>query len=288
MPPPSSGGVTVLQILGLLERFSLAEEPPLSPRFVHLFAEAGRLAYADRSRYLADPDHVEVPVARLLDRAYLARRSALIRPDRSLGPAPPGDLELTRADPAPQPEPVSTTHLSIIDGDGNAVALTSSIESEFGSRIEVAGFLLNNQLTDFAFQPIQDGRPVANRVESGKRPLSSMAPTFVLDRSHNLVAVLGSPGGSRIIAYVAEAILALLDWDLSPGTAAALAHVANRNGPTDLEAGTAAEGFGPTLKALGHEVRLSEMVSGLHIIRRRQGRLIGGADPRREGVALGD
>lgn len=288
MPPPSSGGVTVLQILALLERFPLAEEAPLSPGFAHLFAEAGRLAFADRGRYLADPDHVEVPVAGLLDRAYLARRSALIRPDRSLGSAKPGDLELALADPAPQPEPVSTTHLSIVDGDGNAVALTSSIESGFGSRIEVAGFLLNNQLTDFAFQPTRDGRPVANRVEPGKRPLSSMAPTFVLDRTRELVAVLGSPGGSTIIAYVAEAIVALLDWRQSPGAAAALPHVANRNGPTDLEAGTAAEALAPALMALGHEVRVSEMTSGLHIIVLEEGRLIGGADPRREGVALGD
>ncbi len=288
MPPPSSGGIAVLQILALLERFPVAQEPPLSPAFAHLFAEAGRLAFADRARYLADPDHVEVPVARLLDPAYLARRSAMIRPDRSLGRAEPGELELARADPAPQLEPVSTTHVSIVDGEGNAVALTSSIESAFGSRIEVAGFLLNNQLTDFAFQPMRDGRPVANRVEPGKRPLSSMAPTVVLHRDGRLLAVLGSPGGSAIIAYVAEAVIALTDWGLSPGAAAALGHVANRNGPTDLEAGTPAEALAPALEGLGHEVRLTEMTSGLHIILIEEGGLIGGADPRREGVALGD
>ncbi len=288
MPPPSSGGIAVLQILALLERFPLGQEPPLSPNFAHLFAEAGRLAFADRGRYLAAPDYVEVPVARLLDPAYLVRRSALIRPDRSLGKAQPGDVALSRAEPARRPEPVSTTHLSVVDEDGNAAALTSSIESGFGSRIEVAGFILNNQLTDFSFEPIRDGVPVANSVAPGKRPLSSMAPTFVLDRQGALLAVLGSPGGSAIIAYVAEAIVALADWGLSPAEAAALAHLANRNGPTDLERDTPAAALAPALIALGHEVRFSQMTSGLHIIWIEEGRIFGGADPRREGVALGD
>ncbi|HXV26095.1 MAG TPA: gamma-glutamyltransferase [Alphaproteobacteria bacterium] len=288
MPPPSSGGIAVLQILALLERFPIGQEAPLSPNFAHLFAEAGRLAFADRGRYLADPDHVEVPVARLLDPAYLARRSQLIRPDRSLGKAQPGDLLLSRADPAPRVEPISTSHLSVVDDEGNAVALTSSIESGFGSRIEVGGFLLNNQLTDFSFEPIRDGVLVANSVAPGKRPLSSMAPTFVLDRDGSLVAVLGSPGGSAIIAYVAQAVIALGDWRMPPDEAAALPHLANRNGPTDLEKNTAAEALAPALIALGHEVRLSQMTSGLHIIRIEGGRILGGADPRREGVALGD
>jgi gamma-glutamyltranspeptidase/glutathione hydrolase len=231
---------------------------------------------------------VEVPTARLLDPAYLAGRSALIDPDRSHGKAQPGDVALSRADPAPRPEPVSTTHLSVVDEEGNAVALTSSIESGFGSRIEVAGFILNNQLTDFAFEPTRDGMPVVNSVAPGKRPLSSMAPTFVLDRNGALLAVLGSPGGSAIIAYVAQAVIALTDWGLSPAEAAALPHLANRNGPTDLEKDTAAEALAPTLIALGHEVHFSQMTSGLHIIRIEGGRIFGGADPRREGVALGD
>ena len=212
MPPPSSGGITVVQILTMLEQFPLDREPPLSARFAHLFAEAGRLAFADRKRYLADSDFVQVPVMALIDHSYLARRSESISTEHSLGIASPGELKLTLADPASQPEPVSTTHLSIVDAQGNAVAFTSSVESEFGSRIQVDGFLLNNQLTDFAFEPSVNGLAVANRVEPGKRPLSSMAPTFVLDQGGNLVAVLGSPGGSRIIPYVAEAIIALLDW----------------------------------------------------------------------------
>jgi gamma-glutamyltranspeptidase / glutathione hydrolase len=288
MPPPSSGGITVLQILTMLERFPLDQEPPLSARFAHLFAEAGRLAFADRKRYLADPDYVQVPVSALIDPRYLARRSALISTDHSLGVASPGEIKLALADPAAQPEPVSTTHLSIIDAEGNAVAFTSSVESEFGSRIQVAGFLLNNQLTDFAFTPTVNGVPVANRVEPGKRPLSSMAPTFILDQAGNLVAVLGSPGGSTIIPYVAEAIIALLDWRLSPAAAAALPHIANRNGATELEAGTAAEKLAAALMAFGHNVNVREMTSGLHIILVSDGLLIGGADPRREGVALGD
>ena len=288
MPPPSSGGVTVLQILTLLERFPLNQEPVLSARFAHLFAEAGRLAFADRKRYLADSDFVQVPVLALIDRRYLARRSELISTDHSLGVASPGEIKLARADPVSQPEPVSTTHLSIVDAEGNAVSFTSSVESEFGSRIQVDGFLLNNQLTDFAFEPTVDGVAVANRVEAGKRPLSSMAPTFVFDQAGNLVAVLGSPGGSRIIPYVAEAIIALLDWRLSPAAAAALPHIANRNGATELEAGTPAEKLAAALMALGHDVEVEDMISGLHIIVIHNGVLMGGADPRREGVALGD
>jgi len=204
----------------------------------------------------------------------------------SAGTPPRASLPTPGADATVEQD--GTTHFSIIDRYGNVVSMTSTIEAAFGSRLWAAGFLLNNQLTDFAFEPIRDGLPVANRVEPGKRPLSSMAPSFVLDRNRDLVAVVGSPGGSAIIAYVAEAIIALTDWRLSPGAAAALPHVANRNGPTDLEAGTAAEALAPALTALGHEVRLSDMTSGLHIILLRGGRLVGGADPRREGVALGD
>ncbi len=194
MPPPSSGGVTVLEILGLLSRYPRPGVGPLAPLAVHRFAEAGRLAYADRNRYLADPDFEDVPVAQLLDPAYLARRAALIDDAASLGQAEPGLLHdhAGQADGAPLELP-STSHLSIVDAKGNGVAMTSSIEDAFGSRLLVHGFLLNNELTDFAFRDRVDGRPVANRVAGGKRPLSSMAPTLVFDKQGRALRPAGLP-----------------------------------------------------------------------------------------------
>ncbi len=303
MPPPTSGGVATLQILGLLEPFDLAALDPASPAAVHLIAEASRLAFADRNRYLADADFVAVPVDELLAPAYLRRRAATISPARSLGVAQPGQFgdDLAWATPPAAPEPPSTSHLSVVDAEGNAVSFTSSIEGAFGSRLMVRGFLLNNQLTDFAFRPERNGRAVANRVEPGKRPRSSMAPTLVLDGNlaspaeagfakggGRLRLAVGSPGGASIIGYVVKAIVAVLDWNLDPQAAVALPNFVNRNGATVLEAGTAVAGIGPTLKALGHEVELREMTSGLHAIAVTPAGLVGGADPRREGVALGE
>jgi gamma-glutamyltranspeptidase/glutathione hydrolase len=182
-----------------------------------------------------------------------------------------------------------TSHISIVDGDGNAVAMTTTIESAFGARIPVGGFFLNNQLTDFSFAPEEDGRPVANRVEGGKRPRSSMAPTFVFDRDGRLALVLGSPGGSRIINYVAETLVALLDWGMDPQQAVSLPRVGNQNGPTEVEADRRdGDALAEALAASGHAVRRRELTSGLAVIRIAPGRLEGGADPRREGVALGD
>jgi len=287
MPPPSSAGVTLMQVLGLLERTPFARQAPLSPLAVHYFAEAGKLAYADRRRYLADPDFVAVPVGPLLATPYLNRRARLILAERSMGRAAPGEIAGARRGDNSSPERPGTTHLSIVDAQGNAVALTSSIESAFGSRLMVRGFLLNNQLTDFSFLPSRDGQLVANRVEAGKRPLSSMAPTLVFDRRDRLYAVLGSSGGTRIINDVAQTLTALLDWRMTPAAALALPHFGSRNGPTELEQGRAPQALADSLRALGHRVEMQTMTSGIHLIVRGESAWLGAADPRREGEARG-
>ncbi len=287
MPPPTSGGVAVLQILGILEQFDLPAMKPASAEALHLITEASRLAFADRGRFLGDSDFVEVPVERLLDPAYLKERAGLIASDRTMEQALPG-LPSQNASMAVQIDPPSTTHFSIVDAEGNAVSMTSSIENAFGSRQMVRGFLLNNQLTDFAFLPERDGKPVANRVEAGKRPRSSMSPTLVLDADGKLVMLVGSPGGSRIIGYVVKTIVAVLDWGLDIQAAISLPNFVGRSGPTDLESGSALTSLVPRLEALGHEVNFRTMTSGLHGIAVTPQGLEGGADPRREGVALGD
>jgi gamma-glutamyltranspeptidase/glutathione hydrolase len=295
MGPPSSGGLTVLQILGMLQEFDLKALKPLSAEAVHLMAEAMRLAYADRGLYMADSDFVKVPAKGLVDPGYLKSRAALIRPERAMGKAQPGEPPLKDARAVPTEwgrddslELPSTSHISIVDTEGNAVAMTTTIEDQFGSRLMVHGFLLNNELTDFAFSPADDGKPVANRVEPGKRPRSSMAPTIVLGPSGKLRLVVGSAGGAAIINDVAKVIIGVIDWGLDPQAAIALPNRGSRNGPTEYEAGTALELIRPALEALGHTVRPVESVSGLHAVAVQDGRLLGGADPRREGVALGD
>jgi gamma-glutamyltranspeptidase/glutathione hydrolase len=290
MGPPSSGGTTVLQALKMLERFPLDTYAPGSLEAVHLIAEASRLAFADRDRYLADSDHVDVPLDGLLDTAYLAGRAALIRADRSLGTVPPGAPKGSGmlADAATVPaEGESTSHLVVADAAGNIVTLTASIERAFGSYLMVRGFLLNNELTDFSFTPNENGAPVANRVEPGKRPRSSMSPTLVFDAEGAPLYALGSPGGSRIIGYVLLTLVALIDWQLDIQAAIDLPRVLNRNRETELEQGTSLDQLKPALEALGHEVKLRALTSGLQGIHLRPEHLEGGADPRREGVAKG-
>jgi gamma-glutamyltranspeptidase/glutathione hydrolase len=280
-PPPSSGGVGVLQILGLIE--AVKSQAPSG----HLLAEAGKLAFADRNAYLADPDFFAVPLDGLLDPAYLQDRAKQINPLRAGVRAQPGNppgLKTGRLDETETFERPATTHISIVDARGHALAMTSSIENAFGSRLMVEGFLLNNQLTDFSFLPKDKGQMAANRVEPGKRPRSSMSPTIVFTQGGAPHLVLGSPGGSQIIGYVAQALVSLLDDKLSPQEAATLPHIVNRNGPTEVES----ESLRAGLEALGHEVKVAPMTSGLHIIRLSPEGLEGGADPRREGLALGD
>jgi gamma-glutamyltranspeptidase/glutathione hydrolase len=291
MPPPSSGGIAVLQVLGLLQQLAPDRLPSDPIRAAHLITEAERLAYADRERYLADSDFIAVPLAGLIAPAYLAARAALVRSDRSLREAqpgsPPGAPLAELADDA-SPELASTSHFSIVDAEGNAVAMTSSIEFAFGSQQMVRGFLLNNQLTDFSFVAQQGGKPVANRIEPGKRPRSAMAPTMVFDRDGKLILALGSAGGSAIINHVVKTLVAALDWNLDLQHAIELPNFGSRNGPTELEQGTSAAAWADALGAHGHEVRLIDMTSGVHAVQRTGDGWRGGADPRREGVAKGD
>jgi gamma-glutamyltranspeptidase/glutathione hydrolase len=290
MGPPSSGGLTTLQILGLVEHFDLAAAGANSLRAVHIIAEASRLAFADRALFMADSDYVAVPVTGLIDRGYLAERAALINLERSMGKAgagaPPGSNRRAYA-MQPRDHGKSTSHLAIIDAAGNAVSFTTSVERGFGSRLMVRGFMLNNQLTDFSFEAEQNGEPVANRVEGGKRPRSSMAPALVFGSDGKLLMAVGSPGGSRIIGYVTLALIASLDWQMDAQAALSLGHLINRNGATELEAGSHLEVLAPALEALGHEIKIRSLVSGLHAVRVTPAGLSGGADPRREGVALG-
>lgn len=292
MGPPSSGGLTVGLTLGMLTAFDLAGMGPDDPQSWHLLAEASKLAFADRNQYMADADFVPVPEAGLLHPDYLAKRAAFIRRETAILPPvvhglPPGVPAKKRA-PDNQTGRPGTSHISIVDADGNAVSMTTTIEGAFGSQLMVRGFLLNNELTDFSFIPSKAGQLVANRVEPRKRPRSSMAPTLVFNADGSLRLVVGSPGGSRIIGYVAKTLVAVLDWDLDIQAAIDLGHVVNRNGATDFEAGTEAEAFVPAFKALGHTTRVRDLNSGLHGIEIVDGKLRGGADPRREGAARGD
>ncbi len=304
-PPSSSGGITLLQMLGMLEPYPLADMGAASLWSVHFIAGAGSLAYADRDAFIADPAFVDVP-AGLLDRDYLRERGLLIRTDHVFDRALPGNPRgaapataaaaaslvgtpaAARGDIATTPEFPSTSHFVVVDGDGNAVTMTTTVEDQFGSRLMTAGgFILNNQLTDFSFVPERDGKPVANRVEPGKRPRSAMAPTIVYDAQGRVLLLLGSPGGSAIINYVAKTLIAIVDWHLDPQAAIALGNFGSRNGPIELERGTPVADLAPRLTAMGHAVVVNEQTSGVQAILRTRDGWAGGADPRREGTVRG-
>ena len=291
MGPPSSGALTVGQILGLVEAYDLEAYGAGNAESWRIIGDATRLAFADRGLYMADSDFVKMPKG-LLNRAYLWDRSQeLIREDaleidNVLPGKPPFDHAFNLS-PDNSLELPSTSHFSIVDAQGNVVSMTTTIENGFGSRLMVGGFLLNNELTDFSFVPQVDGKPVANAIEPGKRPRSSMAPTIVMKDGKPVLAI-GSPGGSRIIPYVAKTLIAWFDWDKNIQQAIELPHLANRFGTYDIEKGTAAEKFAPALEAYGYKVDIRDLNSGLHGIEITSEGLEGGADTRREGIAFGD
>jgi gamma-glutamyltranspeptidase/glutathione hydrolase len=291
MGPPSSGALTIGQMLGMVSGFDLAALGPDDPESWRIIGDATRLAFADRDRYMADSDFVPMPKG-LLDTAYLQSRAALLRRPTALGEDevkpgdPPWEKAELRIDGFAYPEH-GTSHFVIVDDEGNIASMTTTIESAFGSRQMVDGFLLNNELTDFTFAPVKDGQAVANRVEPGKRPRSSMAPTIVMKDGRPVMAI-GSPGGSNIISYVAEALIAMIDWKMDVQQAVSLPHFVNRFGPYDLEAGTKAAAMAKDLQALGYRTKIGDQNSGLHGIELTAAGIEGGADPRREGVALGD
>ncbi|MEN3975578.1 gamma-glutamyltransferase [Emcibacter sp. SYSU 3D8] len=295
MGPPSSGGIAVGQTLGILEGLGIDKVRPMSAEAVNLFAESARLAYADRATWLGDTDFVHVPVAGLIDPSYIASRRALVTPGSVMPDAPaglpPGAREAYRTvEPSEIP---ATTHFSIVDRWGGTVAMTASIEDAFGDRMMVRGFLLNNELTDFSFAPEAGGKPVANRVQGGKRPLSSMSPTIVFDAEGRPVATLGSPGGPLIIGFVAKTLVGVLDWKLNIQDAIALPNLVYFGGNLIMERDSALWQQKDALAAMGYQMREGSLVSGLHGIvihyDDNGGRTLeGGADPRREGTAAGD
>jgi gamma-glutamyltranspeptidase/glutathione hydrolase len=292
---PSSGGVTTQQVLGMLAQRELPDIRIEPVQAIHMFAEASRLAFADRNLYLGDPQFVAAPVAGLLDAGYLRARASLIDPEKAMATIAPGEpLPAAAWDYAPgvASERPSTSHLSIADRYGDAVAMTTSVQGAFGSQLMVGGFILNNQLTDFDYVPVVGGKPVANRIEGGKRPLSSMSPTMLLDERGRLRLVVGSPGGTRIIGFVAQTIVGIVDWKLDVQQAVSAPHFLAEEGPIEIEEGTELAAHEEALEALGHTVAINDMNSGLHAIAieyTRRGRVLsGGVDPRREGVALGD
>jgi len=292
IPPPSSGGHTMIATLGMLDEFDIDKMQPHSAEAYNIILEAESLAYADRNQYTGDTDFVNVPVQGMINSDYLKSRARLIMPGTSMGRAPYGNPSPKLAldyDKGYVLDIPSTTHISITDKWGHVVSMTATVESMFGSRLMVEGFMLNNELTDFSLTPVgEDGKLVANRVQGGKRPMSSQTPTIVFDDKNRPVLIIGSPGGASIINYVTQTIINALDWDMDMQSAISAPHILSRNGPALVEKGTAAETLIEPLKAMGHDVRAVMLMSGLHGIKLlyddEGGRTLdGGADPRREG-----
>ncbi len=289
MGPPSSGALTLGQILMLTEPFKLNELGSNNPTSWQILADASRLAFADRGLYMADSDFFDVPVKGLLDQKYIAERSALITPNEALQKVSAGSPPAVKTVQLAQDQAIelpSTTHFNIVDSQGNVISMTSSIENVFGSRVMAAGFLLNNELTDFSFVANKDGKPVANRVEANKRPRSSMAPTIVMHDDKPYLAI-GSPGGSRIIGYVAQSIITHVDWGMDIQQAIDQPRMINRFGAMDVEINTPLADYTQQFEAMGYSVNKRDLNSGLHAIRITETGLEGAADPRREGVAIG-
>jgi gamma-glutamyltranspeptidase / glutathione hydrolase len=287
MGPPSSGATTVFQILGLIERFDMKALGKDNPKAWHLIAEAMLLSYADREKYLGDPDFVSVPVAGLLDKTYIAARSATISPDTSLAEykagAPPGAQARTAAISS---EVSGTTHFVATDRAGNVASMTSTIEGPFGSQLIANGYFLNNELTDFTFSPEKDGAPVANRVQAGKRPLSSMSPTIVYGPDGKVILAVGSAGGKRIIMHVTKTLIGVLDFGLSAQEAITLPNIYFAGEAVQVEAKTPLDALRPALSQLGRMVISSDLGSKVNAVERTPSGWRGAVDPRSEGVAL--
>ena len=289
MGPPSSGALTVGQILAITEQFDLKNWGPDNAKSWQVIADASRLAFADRGMYMADEDFVPMPTQGLNNPDYLKQRAKLITPGKALESAPAGTPPWDYAQRQSRDESIelpSTSHFNVVDKEGNVVSITTTIENAFGSRLMTNGFLLNNELTDFSFRTHKDGYPIANRLEPGKRPRSSMAPTIIMQDDKPYMAI-GSPGGSRIIGYVAQAIIAHTQWDMDIQQAINQPHLLNRFGTLDIEQGTEAEKFKSELEKMGFEVNIRDLNSGLHAILFKNNELEGAADPRREGAAIG-
>lgn len=304
-PPPASGHLAIMQILGIMENLeepevSLLDSVP-SSEWLHQYLEAAKLAFADRNQYVADERFVEPPGDSwqlMLDSTYLAERAELIQTNSSMErakPGTPGEMQSVYGIQKTQPE-FGTSHISIVDREGNAVSMTTTIESGFGSRIMSdggtglpGGFMLNNELTDFSFSPTDEsGNPIANRVEPGKRPRSSMAPSLVFDgETGEFLAAVGSPGGTSIIHYTAKAIVGMYDWDLNAQEAIDLPNFGNYNGPSVLEENRFPQELIDELEAMGHEIIVRPMTSGIQAIQKTDTGYFGGADPRREGTVMG-